>query len=295
MVFQNYALYPQRTARRNMSFGLEMTTDLSEEEIDQRVNEAAEMMGITDLLHQKPGELSGGQQQRVALGRAIVRDPDVFLMDEPLSNLDAKLRTQMRTELQNLQQELGVTTVYVTHDQIEAMTMGDRIAVLNEGTLQQIGTPIECYDRPANRFVAGFIGSPGMNFFELDRVDQQTLRGEALSYTLSEEVSASVPNDIEELTLGARPEDIEVVPASSEHTLQAPIEVVEQLGDSTYVYVEIAGSSYTVVMPRNRELGAGDELALRFPEEFVHLFDRETGTAVKNAAIEERSSDLPIA
>ncbi len=160
MVFQNYALYPHMTAEENMSFGLKMTTDLDTETIEQRVTETAEMMGIEDLLDDPPKELSGGQQQRVALGRAIVRDPAVFLMDEPLSNLDAKLRTKMRTELKSLQNELDVTTIYVTHDQTEAMTMGDRIAILDDGVLQQVGTPLECYHRPANRFVAGFIGSP---------------------------------------------------------------------------------------------------------------------------------------
>jgi ABC-type proline/glycine betaine transport system ATPase subunit len=148
------------TARENMGFGLKMTTDLSTAEIDERVEESAEMMGISKLLDSKPGEMSGGQQQRVALGRAIVRDPEVFLMDEPLSNLDAKLRTQMRTELQSLQSQFGVTTIYVTHDQTEAMTMSDRIAVLDDGELQQVGTPLECYHEPANEFVAGFIGSP---------------------------------------------------------------------------------------------------------------------------------------
>ena len=293
MVFQNYALYPQRTARGNMSFGLEMTTDLSEEEIERRVNRAAEMMDITDLLHKKPAELSGGQQQRVALGRAIVRDPDVFLMDEPLSNLDAKLRAEMRTELQNLQQELGVTTVYVTHDQTEAMTMGDRIAVLNDGELQQIGTPIECYDKPANIFVAGFIGSPGMNFYDIERDGEQTIIHDAFSYRMSDQTIETLFGTNDELILGIRPEDIEVVPKDTDYTLEAPVEVVEQLGDSTYVYVDIAEETYIVTMPRNRKISTGDLLALRFPEEFVHIFDRETGAAIKNTSIEDRSSELP--
>jgi multiple sugar transport system ATP-binding protein len=291
MVFQNYALYPQRTARGNMSFGLEMTTDLSEAEIDQRVEDAAEMMGITDLLHQKPGELSGGQQQRVALGRAIVRDPEVFLMDEPLSNLDAKLRGEMRTELQNLQQELGVTTIYVTHDQTEAMTMGDRIAVLNRGELQQIGTPIECYDEPANRFVAGFIGSPSMNFFEVEQTSERTLEHGAFSYQISSQTADALSGESDALTLGIRPEDIEVVPAESDYTFEAQVDVVEQLGDSTYAYVELAQNTYTVTMPRNRRLSSGDNIALRFPEEFVHVFDRDTGIAIKNASLEERGQE----
>jgi len=165
-VFQSYALYPHMTVRENMSFGLEESTDLGDDEINQRVEDAATTMGIDDLIDRRPGELSGGQQQRVALGRSIVRDPSVFLLDEPLSNLDAKLRSQMRTELQRIQEDLGVTTVYVTHDQTEAMTMGDRIAILDGGQLQQVGTPLECYHEPANQFVAGFIGEPSMNFFE---------------------------------------------------------------------------------------------------------------------------------
>ncbi len=166
MVFQNYALYPHKSVRENIGFGLRLSTDLSNAEIEERVEDAAEMMGIEDLLDDKPKQLSGGQQQRVALGRAIVREPEAFLFDEPLSNLDAKLRTHMRTEISRIQQELGVTSIYVTHDQAEAMTMGDRIAVLNDGQLQQVGTPNEVYDHPENRFVASFIGSPSMNFVD---------------------------------------------------------------------------------------------------------------------------------
>jgi multiple sugar transport system ATP-binding protein len=289
MVFQNYALYPQRTARGNMSFGLEMTTDLTEEEIDGRVEEAAGMMGIEDLLHQKPAELSGGQQQRVALGRAIVRDPEVFLMDEPLSNLDAKLRTEMRTELQNLQQELGVTTVYVTHDQVEAMTMGDRIAVLNDGELQQIGTPIECYDTPANQFVAEFIGSPSMNIFDVEWDGDRQLVGDGFTYEISADTAGLLSEATRKLTLGIRPEDVEFPAEDAADTLSAPVEVVEQLGDETHTYVEIGGETRTVVMARNREITVGDRLQLRFPERFVHLFNRETGAAIKNATAEDRS------
>ena len=170
MVFQNYALYPHKTARQNIGFGLKMTTDRSSEAIEREVSRVADTLGIDDLLDKKPKSLSGGQQQRVALGRAIVRDPEVFLLDEPLSNLDATLRARMRTEIQELQRSLDVTTVYVTHDQTEAMTIGDRIAVLRDGRLQQVAEPMACYRRPANRFVASFIGEPSMNFFEC-RVD----------------------------------------------------------------------------------------------------------------------------
>jgi len=168
MVFQNYALYPHKTVLENMAFGLKMSTDMTAEQRRERVTEMAEMMGIEDLLDDKPDELSGGQKQRVALGRAIAREPEVFLFDEPLSNLDAKLRTEMRAEIQKLQKEFGVTAMYVTHDQEEAMTMGDRLAILNDGKLQQVGKPTEVYENPVNKFVAGFIGSPSMNFIDVD-------------------------------------------------------------------------------------------------------------------------------
>ena len=175
MVFQNYALYPHMSVRKNMSYGLKLTTDLTKGEIDERVEETAEMMGIGDLLDKKPNNLSGGQQQRVATGRAIVRQPEVFLFDEPLSNLDAKLRLHMRTELQRIQEDLETTSVYVTHDQTEAMTMSDRIVILSNGTIQQVGTPAEVYAEPVNRFVADFIGSPSMNFFDVE-FDDRVLR-----------------------------------------------------------------------------------------------------------------------
>ena len=191
MVFQSYALYPHMTVRENMAFGLEESTDMPDDEIDERVEQTAETMNIGELLDRRPTELSGGQQQRVALGRAIVRDPEVFLMDEPLSNLDAKLRSSMRTELQRLQEELGVTTMYVTHDQTEAMTMGDRIAILDGGRLQQVATPLECYHQPANQFVAGFIGEPSMNFFEMG-VEGDRLVAEAFEYPLKDEIAAAV-------------------------------------------------------------------------------------------------------
>src|SRR6186713_2523423 len=170
MVFQDYALYPQMTVYRNLAFALRMRK-MPKPEIDERVHRAADMLDIGELLERKPRELSGGQRQRVALGRALVREPEVFLMDEPLSNLDAKLRVETRTEIKHLQEEVATTTVYVTHDQVEAMTMGDRVAVMNEGVLEQVGTPEELYERPANRFVAGFIGSPAMSFFALGSVD----------------------------------------------------------------------------------------------------------------------------
>ncbi|AEM59013.1 sugar ABC transporter ATP-binding protein [Haloarcula hispanica N601] len=285
MVFQNYALYPHMTAEENMSFGLKMTTDLDTETIEQRVTETAEMMGIEDLLDDPPKELSGGQQQRVALGRAIVRDPAVFLMDEPLSNLDAKLRTKMRTELKSLQNELDVTTIYVTHDQTEAMTMGDRIAILDDGVLQQVGTPLECYHRPANRFVAGFIGSPSMNFIPA-AVEDGSLVHQEFTYELSAETAAQL-DGYEEVILGVRPEDIQLNTATGpEQTVTATVDVVEPLGDLFHVYVTIDGQQYTVTVEDGANLGNGVTVGLRFPEEVIHLFDADSGTAIKNSETE---------
>ncbi|XVH33105.1 ABC transporter ATP-binding protein (plasmid) [Haloferacaceae archaeon DSL9] len=287
MVFQNYALYPHMTARENISFGLKMATDLSKDEITERVEEVAQMTGIERLLDQKPGELSGGQQQRVALGRAIVRDPEVFLMDEPLSNLDAKLRSQMRMELQNLQHEFGVTTIYVTHDQTEAMTMGDRIAILNGGELQQIGTPLECYHQPANRFVAGFIGSPSMNFIDVtfaQRDGSGILSHGDFEYTLPPNTTATLtstspPNEV---VLGIRPEDIALATGSEANVVTAEVSVVEPLGEVNYVYLQIGDENYVASFDGNLAFTPGDELGIVFPEDRIHLFDSKTGETLKN-------------
>lgn len=285
MVFQNYALYPHMTARQNIGFGLKMTANMSKAEIDDKVEETAEMMGIEDLLEKKPGELSGGQQQRVALGRAIVRDPEVFLMDEPLSNLDAKLRTQMRTELQNIQQNLNVTTMYVTHDQTEAMTMGDHIVVLDGGELQQIGTPLECYHQPANQFVAGFIGSPSMNFFSAV-VDGRTLVHDSFDYTITEDLHGDL-GDVTEVTLGIRPEDIVLADENEKNAFTFPVDVVEPLGDVSYVYLDIEGVQYTASFDGDVIIDEGNTLPVRFPEERLHVFDAKTGTALRNRKVSE--------
>ncbi|WP_246998242.1 ABC transporter ATP-binding protein [Halosolutus gelatinilyticus] len=294
MVFQSYALYPHMTARENMSFGLKMTTELPDDEIAERVENVAEMTGIERNLDQKPGELSGGQQQRVALGRAIVRDPEVFLMDEPLSNLDAKLRDQMRTELQNLQNDFGVTTIYVTHDQTEAMTMGDRIAILNDGELQQIGTPLECYHTPANEFVAGFIGSPSMNFLDVT-IRNGTLVHDEFTYEPSAETAEALGTDGTEYVLGIRPEDIEIVGDGTPGAIDATVNVVEPLGDVAHVHVDIGGESYTAAVNGTPNWGPGREIHVAFPEKDVHLFDGDTGDAVKNASLDagEHSVDVP--
>ncbi|WP_254543934.1 ABC transporter ATP-binding protein [Halomarina pelagica] len=287
MVFQSYALYPHMTVRGNMRFGLEESTDLADDEIEARVEEAADLLDIPELLDRKPGELSGGQQQRVALGRAIVRDPAVFLMDEPLSNLDAKLRAQMRTELQRLQEELAVTTVYVTHDQTEAMTMGDRIAVLDDGRLMQVGTPLECYHEPANEFVAGFIGEPSMNFFPVER-DGATLVGDGFEYPLSEETRASLDGTTA-LTLGVRPEDVEIVPvAETDHDFETVAGVVEPMGNENNVHLSFPdGGAFVAVVDGMTHVGRDETVVARIPEESVHLFDRETGAALRNRSLAE--------
>lgn len=292
MVFQNYALYPHMTARENMSFGLKMTTDLPDEEVDERVEDVAQMMGIDDLLGDKPSELSGGQQQRVALGRAIVREPEVFLLDEPLSNLDAKLRAHMRTELQELQDDLNITTVYVTHDQTEAMTMGDKIAILNEGELQQVGTPLECYYTPENKFVAGFIGEPSMNFFETS-VDDDRLIGDGFDYPLSGSRLDAIRGE-DRVTLGIRPEDIEIADEPDDHTVWVDVRVVEPLGDINYMHVDLAGTEMTVKVPGEYYTEEDEEVLLRFPEEKIHLFSGSTGEALCNRELPADSS-IPIA
>lgn len=285
MVFQSYALYPHKTVRGNMSFGLEESTNLSSGEIAETVEEAATLMGIDDLLDRKPGELSGGQQQRVALGRAIVRDPEAFLMDEPLSNLDAKLRANMRTELQHLQQRLGVTTVYVTHDQTEAMTMGDRIAVLNKGELQQIGTPLECYHQPENLFVAGFIGEPSMNRFD-GRFEDGSIVTEHFEYPLSPDLDLDNEDDAS-LVLGIRPEDIRIGErATSETEFDATVTLVEPMGNENIVYLQFDGAAsddeFVATTEGMPAVASGDRVAVEFPERAVHLFDRATGAALKN-------------
>ena len=284
MVFQNYALYPHMTAGENMAFGLKMSTDLPRDEISQRVNETAGMMGIEDLLEKRPGELSGGQQQRVALGRAIVREPAVFLMDEPLSNLDAKLRTQMRTELQNLQHELGITTIYVTHDQTEAMTMGDRIVILDDGELQQVGTPLECYHEPTNQFVAGFIGDPAMNFFTMS-YENGVLHHDAFSYELSQSLQQRLGTLTGDVVLGVRPESIQRADGSGESTVIAPVSVVEPMGDVTHVYFDIDGQTHTMTQEGDLVTEVGSQIELYFPEGKIHLFDAATGDAIKTGSV----------
>ncbi|WP_224337602.1 ABC transporter ATP-binding protein [Haloprofundus halobius] len=275
MVFQNYALYPHMTVRKNIGFPLRLSTKQSSEEINAQVENVAQLLGIEDLLEKKPKELSGGQQQRVALGRAIVRDPEVFLMDEPLSNLDAKLRSTMRTELQELQQELGVTTAYVTHDQTEAMAMGDRIVVLNGGELQQVGTASEVYRSPTNEFVAGFIGSPSINLFTAE-VDGPTLTGPGgFSYTFEDD---SVVAGRDRVRVGIRPEDLYLAAGGS---LPSEVTVVEQMGNENFLYGRTGEVDITARIQSEIYPDEGSTVEFGFEEEDIYLFDAETTEAIK--------------
>ena len=253
MVFQNYALYPHMTVHDNMGFALKIA-GTPKAEIDKRVREAAKILGLTEYLDRKPKALSGGQRQRVAMGRAIVRKPKVFLMDEPLSNLDAKLRVQTRTQIASLQRSLGVTTVYVTHDQTEALTMGDRIAVLKDGVLQQVGTPREMYDKPANEFVAGFIGSPAMNLGRFDVKGDVATLGSAKIKLSRATLDALKPEDNDKVVIGFRPESLDVVTASDELSIPVRLSFVEELGSDAYIYGELVGSEGS-----EAKLGSGED------------------------------------
>jgi multiple sugar transport system ATP-binding protein len=283
MVFQNYALYPHMTVAENMGFALKIA-GVSKDERASRVLEAAKLLDLEPYLDRKPKALSGGQRQRVAMGRAIVREPQVFLMDEPLSNLDAKLRVQTRTQIASLQRRLGVTTVYVTHDQTEALTMGDRIAVLKDGVLQQVGTPRDLYEAPANSFVAGFIGSPAMNLFDADVVDDGVQFGTGTVKVDRDTLSGATGNRV---TVGIRPEDLTV--SSSGKGLQTTVELVEELGADGYLYgsTEVNGEKIEMVVRvdgRDHPV-AGDKIALMPIEHHMHVFDTATGVRLTKEAI----------
>jgi multiple sugar transport system ATP-binding protein len=275
MVFQNYALYPQMTVAKNMSFSLELARR-PKEEITEKVNKAADILGLMPLLERYPRQLSGGQRQRVAMGRAIVRDPAVFLFDEPLSNLDAKLRVQMRAEIKALQQRLESTTVYVTHDQIEAMTMADKIVVMHDGAVEQIGSPLELYDRPANLFVAGFIGSPAMNFIagRLEGGEPPTLAtASGVKVPLSNTPQAAPGSEI---IMGVRPEHVSL---GGPHAMSALITVIEPTGYETVVIAKFAGQDMTCVLRERLNGRPGDRIGLTF-EGPLHFFDAQTGAAI---------------
>jgi multiple sugar transport system ATP-binding protein len=288
MVFQNYALYPHMTVYENMAFGLKLRK-LPKAEIDEKVKEAAEILGITEYLQRKPKALSGGQRQRVAIGRAIVRKPQVFLMDEPLSNLDAKLRNQMRAELIKLRQKVNTTFVYVTHDQTEAMTLGDRIVIMKDGFIQQIGTPQEVFDHPANLFVAGFIGTPQMNFFDAEL----TMSGgkyvvhleNAVIELPAETQQALKANGVQpmKVALGIRPEHVILTDSKHKGAIAAKVDVSEMMGSELYVHVTACGKDCvmriaTVDLPAENRLGFkfGDQMFFTFDGSLAHLFDPET-------------------
>ena len=254
MVFQNYALYPHMSVADNMGFALKIA-GTPKADIRKRVEEAAKILDLTEYLDRKPKALSGGQRQRVAMGRAIVRQPQVFLMDEPLSNLDAKLRVQTRTQIASLQRRLGVTTVYVTHDQTEALTMGDRIAVLKDGLLQQVGTPREMYDRPNNVFVAGFIGSPAMNIGSFKVVDNAAQLGQTRIPLERSVIAQMKPEDRGTITIGFRPESLSVVTQADPGAIPVRVQLVEELGSDAYVYGELDGAGAAA---QDMHSGAGD-------------------------------------
>ena len=302
MVFQNYALYPHMTVFDNMAFGLKLRK-VPKDEIARKVEEAARILDISHLLDRKPKALSGGQRQRVALGRAIVRNPQVFLLDEPLSNLDAKLRAQMRTEIAKLHQKLGTTFIYVTHDQTEAMTMGDRIVVMKDGYIQQIDTPTNLYQNPVNQFVAGFIGSPQMNFidavlrkngdkYSVEFGKEGTRGEEGITYSIDVPASKVIDDEIlyplidQEVVLGVRPECIHDEPAflaqATTGVVEADVEVTEMMGAETYLYLDCAGIPLTARVSPRTTARTGDTIKVALDPNRIHIFDKETEKSVLN-------------
>ncbi len=291
MVFQNYALYPHMTVYENMAFGLKLRKT-PKEEIQRKVEEAADILDIRHLLDRKPKALSGGQRQRVALGRAIVRDPKVFLLDEPLSNLDAKLRAQMRTELSKLHQRLGTTFIYVTHDQTEAMTMGDRIVVMKDGVIQQIDNPTNLYDSPQNLFVAGFIGSPQMNFIDAALVKKGTCRFVSFGQYEFEIPQAKICEtdlsayDGKDVILGVRPESLRdednYTGAPGAALVDCFVDVVERMGSETLLHLRCEGADLTARVSPRSTAKPGDSIKVSLDIRRIHLFDRETETTILN-------------
>jgi len=285
MVFQNYALYPHMSVYDNMAFGLKMRK-FARREIAKRVQEAADILDIGDYLKRKPRQLSGGQRQRVALGRAIVRHPRVFLFDEPLSNLDAKLRVQMRVELKKLHQRLGTTAVYVTHDQVEAMTLGDRVVVMRDGLVQQVGEPLDLYNSPANRFVAGFIGSPAMNFATVKMTDgdgRLTAKNAGLELEVPQSHIERLKSHIgREVTIGIRPENLHVATDSDPagFTFPSKVEVVEQLGSEILLDVRVGGDTMVAAVDPTIRARVQDQIRLAVNPARLHFFDAHTELAI---------------
>ena len=284
MVFQNYALYPHMSVRQNLQFPLELRK-VPKDEMDRRVNEAAEILSITEYLERKPRALSGGQRQRVAIGRAIVRDPKVLLMDEPLSNLDAKLRNQMRAEIIKLRQKINSTFIYVTHDQTEAMTLGDRIVIMKDGEIQQIGTPQEVFDEPKNLFVAGFIGMPQMNFYNGRLVKtsagKYAVQVEDAVIELSEEKQKNLADrntEPQEITVGVRPEHISLHEKEGA-MIEGTVDVSEMMGSSVHLHINACGKDGIIIVPtlelKNKSYGIGSKVRFTFGDNVIHMFDSE--------------------
>lgn len=279
MVFQNYALYPHMTVFENMAFGLKIKK-FDKEEIKKRVSEASKILGLEDLLHRKPKALSGGQRQRVAVGRAIVRKPKVFLFDEPLSNLDAKLRVQMRTEISKLHNKLQATIIYVTHDQVEAMTMGDRIVIMKDGLIQQMDEPLEIYKKPNNKFVASFIGSPAMNFIDGKISKEQSPHfvsaSEGLKFKLNAEAESRLKSYLgENVVLGIRPEDFSISKNDDQDELYIEVEIdlAEPLGNETYIYFKLCGEQMIVRLISDKNFRLGDKVRLKIDSSKLHIFN----------------------
>jgi len=288
MVFQNYALYPHMTVFDNMAFGLKLRKR-PKDEIRERVENAAELLQITDLLERKPAALSGGQRQRVALGRAVVRNPKVFLMDEPLSNLDAKLRVHMRTEIAKLHEELATTMIYVTHDQTEAMTLADRIVIMDQGFIQQIGTPFEVYNSPNNEFVASFIGSPAMNLVDVHYSNGRVSDGKMIDFEVSEpdrkELDANGYDD-QDITFGIRPEDIHseqvAIDTFPETMVNPRINVSELMGAESVLYLDLDGTEFIGVVDARDYHEVGSNIEVAFNMNKAHYFDKETQEVIRN-------------
>ena len=287
MVFQNYALYPHMSIYDNMAFGLKLR-HYKKDEIDKRVKHAADILGLSEYLDKKPAELSGGQRQRVALGRAIVRDAPIFLMDEPLSNLDAKLRVTMRAEIAKLHQNLGTTTIYVTHDQTEAMTLADRVVVMSVGKVQQIGTPLEVYNRPVNMFVAGFIGSPQINFFNVHFKGNRISDGKGLDIEIPEGKAKMLKEkgyDDKDLVFGIRPEDIHSEEAFLEtwpnQIVESTVVVSELLGSTIQLYQKVDGTEFVAIVNARDYHTPGDKVRMGFDVNKAHFFDKDTKNAIR--------------
>jgi sn-glycerol 3-phosphate transport system ATP-binding protein len=278
MVFQNYALYPHMSVADNIGYALKVAGVRKRERM-QRVAGVAKILELDGLLDRKPAALSGGQRQRVAMGRAIIREPSVFLFDEPLSNLDAKLRVQMRIEIRRLHQRLNATSIFVTHDQIEAMTLADRLVVMNAGRIEQAGTPAEVYRRPSTRYVAGFIGSPAMNFFPARAIAADRIAFGADAALDLPRNTGRLPES-NGITLGVRPEEIQIVPGGGEGTLPFDIEMVEELGSGRLLYGRLAETDCILASPSATASSAGQKIFVRIPAESVHLFNAETGARI---------------